>query len=187
MQLSPAIEIDIFKALSYKSALEVGLQFGLDQHYKDKKAVRNAVTAIANKVKKSPEKYGITPEVVALVTEAQSHRSLVKAEGEVNKPESEIQGGDIKTIVTGVRDKAWRLIDRKLTRAGRSNKTLDAISFRDLGTLAGISFDKSQIISGQATEHVALMGKIEGNINPSDAIALVLQMREKNVADKQTK
>lgn len=177
-------EVEIFKRLAYKSALEVGLEYRLENHYKDNKAIRNAVTAIYNRVKQDPKKYGVQKETIQIVMDAMAHRSIKGARQELAKAEKEIDG-DIKEIVTGVRDKSWRLIDRKLTRASKSNKRLDAISFRDLGTLAGISFDKSQILMGQATEHVAMMGKIEGNPSAADMLDLVQKMREKNVAEKQ--
>lgn len=185
--LAPEIEIEVFKSLAYKSTLETGLAFGLDKTYKDNKAVRNAVTQIYRKVKDNPAKYGITADTRQIVLDAMAHRSIVTSRTEISKAETEIESGDIRTLVMGVRDKTFRLIDRKLTRVGKSKKALDQVSFRDLGTIAGIAFDKSQIIMGQATEHVAVMGKIEGNINPADAIDLVLRMREKNVASHETK
>lgn len=185
MTITREQEADIFRHLAYKSAYETGLQFGFDKTYKDARAVRNAVNNIYGKVKKSPEAYGISGEVVKLVADAMANRQLVQTKNAVVVAEKEVDSDDIKTIIPSVRNKAWKLIDRKLTRASRNNKSLDAISFRDLGTLAGISFDKAQIISGQATEHVALMGKIEGSINPQEALDLVLKMREATVASKQ--
>lgn len=185
MQIAQDTEAAIFKRLAYKSAYETGIEFGFDQTHKDAKAIRNAVTYIFNKVKDNPERYGLSKEVVALVSEGVAHRQVATTRNELTVVEREIESGDIKNLVTGVRDKTWRLIDRKLQRASKSNKRLDDIGLRELGTLAGIAFDKAQIISGQATEHVALMGKIDGSINPQDALDLVLKMREATVASKQ--
>lgn len=185
MTLTREQEADIFRHLAYKSSYETGLHFGFEKYCKDARAVRNAVTNIYNKVRKNPDQYGVSGEIVTLVADAMANRQLVQTKNAVTIAEKEIDSDDIKTIIPSVRNKAWKLIDRKLTRASRNNKSLDAVSFRDLGTLAGISFDKAQIISGQATEHVALMGKIEGNINPQDALDLVLKMREATVASKQ--
>lgn len=185
MELTVVQEAEIAKALAYKSSYEVGLQFGFDKHYKDSKAIRNSVMNIYRKVKKSPEKYSVSTEVLSVVADAMGHRNILGAKKEIAVAEKEIEGGSIRDLVVGVRDKSWRLIDRKLQRASKSNKRLDAVSFRDLGTLAGISFDKSQIITGQATEHIAVMSKIEGNIKPEDALDMVLKMREANVAAKQ--
>lgn len=178
-------EADIFRHLAYKSAYETGLEFGLDKTYKDAKAIRNAVTNIYNKVKKNPARYHVTEDVMKLVQAAMANRALTTTRQNISVAEKEIDAGDIKQVVTGVRDKTWRLIDRKLTRMSKSNKKLDQIGLRELGTLAGIAFDKAQIISGQATENIALMGKIESNINPAEALDLVLKMREATVASKQ--
>lgn len=185
MELTLEREAEIVKALAYKSSYEVGLQFEFDKHYKDSKAIRNSVMNIYRKVKKSPEKYNVSTEVLSVIADAMGHRNVLGAKREVAVAEKEIEGGSIRDLVMGVRDKSWRLIDRKLQRASKSNKRLDAVSFRDLGTLAGISFDKSQIINGQATEHIALKSDIPGNIDPVAALDLVLRMREANVASKQ--
>lgn len=167
--------------------LEVGLEFKLDQKYKDNKAIRNAVQGIYLKVKANPEKYGVTQEVVALVAAAAAHRNMVGAQKEVSKAESQIEGGSIKELIVGVRDKSWRLIDRKLSLASRSKTALGTLSMRDLVIVAGTSFDKTQILQGLATEHVAVMGKIEGNIDPAQALDLVMKMREQNIAQHQSK
>lgn len=185
--LSKEQEFELYKTLAYKSSLEVGLQFEFDKTYKDNLAIRNAVMNIYRKVRDRAEEYGATPELVQTVKNAMAHRGLVSSRKEVSKAETEIDSQDIKHLATGIRDKAFRLIDRKLTRVGKSKKALDAVSFRDLGTIAGIAFDKSQILMGQATENIAVMGKIEGNIDPKEAIDLVLKTREKNVASHETK
>lgn len=184
MAVTQEQEVAIFRRLAIKSAYEVGLEFGFEKMYKDAQAIRNAVQGIYKKVSRQPERYEITPEIIQVVKDAMAHRSLVRVQS-TPLAEKEIESADIKTLVTGVRDKAWRLMDRKLSRASKSNKKLDSVGFRELATMAGIAFDKSQIILGQATENVALMGKIEGNINPQDALDLVLKMREATVASKQ--
>lgn len=185
MQLTQEQEVQLFRHLAYKSSYETGLDFGFDKYYKDAKAIRNSVINIYNRIKKNPAKYGIGDDVVTLVQDAMGNRALVRDTNNIPKAEKEIETGDIKASVLGVRDKAWRLIDRKLQRASKSNKKLDQIGLRELGTLAGIAFDKAQVISGQATENIALMGKIEGNIDPQAALDLVLKMREAAVASKQ--
>lgn len=167
--------------------LEVGLEFKLDQKYKDKKAIRNAVQGIYNKVKASPERYGISQEVVQLVADAAAHRNMVGTAKEINQTESQIEGGTIKELITGVRDKSLRLLDIKLTRASKSKKALDAIPLQALSVVAGTMFDKAQILQGLATEHIAVMGKIDGNIDPKDALDLIQKLREKNVQENTKK
>ncbi len=187
MQLEKEQKVEIFKRLAYKSTLEVGREFGFDQHYKDNSAIRMAVMGIYRTIKESPEKYGVAPETKQIVLDAMAHRHIAGAQKEISKAEKEIDSSSVKEMVTGVRDKSLRLLDLKLTRASKSRKSLDAIPLRDLTIVAGTMFDKSQILLGQATEHVAIMGKIEGNINPQDALDLVLKMREQNVAQHASK
>lgn len=187
VQLSTEQEVDIFKRLAYKPTLQVGLEFNLDQHYKDNKAIKNAVTALYRKIKENPLKWGISPETVQLVVDGMAHRNMAGINIEVSKAEKEAEGTDIKTLAFTVRDKAWRLLDKKLTRASKSKKALDAIPLLQLSTTAATMLDKTLILQGQATEHIAIMGKIEGNINPDDALKLVLLMREKNIESKEIK
>lgn len=185
MQLTQEQELGVFKSLAYKSTLETGLAFGFDQHYRDKKSIRNAVDSVAERVKRNPEKYGVTIETMQLVADGKAHRTVNRTNETITLAEKEIENPDIKAVLQGVRDKAWRLLDRKLVRAAKSNKRLDTVSFQALGVIAGISTEKHLLLSGQATEHVALIGKIDGNIDSATAIDLVLRMREANVAAKQ--
>lgn len=175
-------ELAIFHRLAFKTALEAGYEFKLDQYYKDQKSIRNAVMYIYRKVKEAPDKYGLQPQARQIVLDAMAHRNVSGVSREISLAEKEVDAQDIKSLVIGVRDKAFRALDKKLTRALKSKRALDAIPIQSLSTAAGTMFDKAQIIQGQATEHVALMGKIEGNIDPKDAMDLVLRMREKNVA-----
>lgn len=178
-------EASVFRRLAFKSALDVGNEFNLGETYKDNKAIRNAITQIYRKVAKNPAKWGVPAETVSIVKDAMAHRSLVRVRTDISREERREEPGTFIERVTSVRNKSWELLDRKLARAAKSNKRMDATSFRDLAVMAGISIDKALLLSGQATEHIAVMGKIDGNINPADAIDLVLRMREKNVAAKQ--
>jgi len=187
VQLSQEQQVEVFKQLAYKSTLEVGLALNLDQHYKDNAAIRNTIMGVYRKIKDNPERFGITQETKQLVMDAMAHRNIQGANKEVSKAEKEIDSGNVKDLIIGVRDKSLRLLDMKLTRASKSRKALDAIPLQALTIVAGTMFDKSQIIQGQATEHISVISKIDGNINPQDAIDLVLRMREQNVAQHVSK
>lgn len=186
MDLTKDQQIDIFKRLAYKSALEVGLEFNFNEHYKTNLAIRNAVNSIYRKIKEDAEKFPVAPEVRSLVADAMAHRQVAGVRKELSAAESKIEGGDIKSLVVGVRDKALRLLDTKLTRASKTKKGLDAIPLQALTVVAGTMFDKAQILMGQATEHIAVMGKIDGNISPIDALKLVMEMRDANVSNNAT-
>lgn len=180
MQFGKEKEVEIFKALAVKSTYKVGLQFGFDKVYKDSRAVRNAVTAIYNKIKNNPTEYGVGNEVLDMVQRGMEERKLAHPTGQAVVEQQE-GTRDIKEVVLGIRDKAFQLIDKKLSRVSNSNKKLDSISFKDLGTIAGISFDKSQILKGEATENIAVLAKIDQNITADDALKLALSMRETHV------
>lgn len=179
-------EIEIFKALAVKSQYKVGLEFGFDKVYKNPRAVRNAVTQIYNRVKNNLDEYGLTQEVVDMVAQGMKTRALNATAGQTTLAETQDEI-DIKDRIINIRDKTFKLIDKKLDRMSNSNKKLDAISFKDLGIIAGISFDKSQILKGEATEHIAVLGKIDTNISPEEALEAALKMREKTVEIKHDK
>jgi len=181
MKFGDTKEADIFRALASKSTLKVGLEYNFDKVYKDTRAIRNAVTAIHNKVKNDPGKYGVTQEEVVLVQKSMADRKVAVHSNESTLAEKTEMVDDIKGMITGIRDKTFKLIDKKLNRVMNSTKKLDAISFKDLGIIAGISFDKSQILRGEATETVTVISKIDNTLPAGEIIKLALQMREQSV------
>lgn len=191
MNFGPPKEAEIFKKLAYKSALQVGLEFGYDKMYRNNKAVRDAVNKVKYKIQNNPDKYrefGITDDVIGVVRDAAQSRSVTKdrTTGEPTMAEKEIQEStDIRSIVTRIRDKAFTAIDKKLDTIAKSRKKLNEISFKELGTIAGIAFDKSQILQGKATEHVAVMSRIDKSMSPQDALEAVAKMREINAEKNQ--
>lgn len=176
----------IFKRLASSTLYDVGLEFGFDKHMKDGTAVRNKIYAIYRQVAADPERYTVSPEVVALVTDAVSNRKIaIKSEATPQKVEgSPIVATDIKNLTLTGRDTAGRLIAKKLEFLEAHPKALAAESLVNLGKIFGIMFDKSQIIQGQATEHVALMGTIHTNLTPEEALEAVLRSREVMQAEK---
>lgn len=187
MKFGKEKEVEIFKALASESQYQVGLKFGFDKVYKNSRAVRNAVTTIYTKVKNNPEEYGISTEVLGLVEGGMKTRALSHVLNQKPMSETGNQSLEIKERIVGIRDKTFHLIDKKLDRVGSSKKRLDAVSFKDLGIIAGIAFDKTQILRGEATENVAVLGKIETDLSPQAALDLVLKMREKTVEVKHDK
>lgn len=186
--LSPEKEGAMVRQLAYKTSMEVGLEFGLDKHYSDLKGVRNKVQNVYRKVMANPDKYGLGPEIIKMIADGLKSRQLGFSPSakrlEPSLAEQKIDSRDIKDLATSIRDKSFKLIDRKLDRLSNSKKRLDAISFKELGVIAGISFDKTQILKGEATENIAVLGKIEGNLTPQEMIKAVLEHREELVASK---
>lgn len=180
MKLSNETKAEIFKKLASKTALEVGMEFGLDKFFKNSRAIRNKVYASYQQVKQDPDFYKIGPDVVTLVENAMSSRAV---EGVAKAPvvDDKIE---IKSLVSNIRDKTFNLIDKKLDRVSKSRAKLDAISFKDLGVIAGIAFDKTQILKGEATEHIAHYAKIDKDLTPEEAMNMVLKSREDNIIKK---
>lgn len=175
----------LFKMLGSKTLYETGVEFGLDKHYKDARAVNNAVYKIYQEVQKNPERYLVTPEVVEMVVANVSNRNLGKREGVLREKQEVLDKQDIKELTVSGRKKALDLLHMKMDRIAGSKKKLDEVPITSLAQVFGIIFDKAQIIQGMATENVAVLAKIDKDLKPEDAIALVLKMREINNIEKE--
>ncbi len=175
----------IFRSLSNGTLFSVGIDFGLDKHYKDATAVKNKVYHIYREVLNSPEEFFVHPDTIELVEKAVTSRKMEpkKTLAEKNS-ENKLKGLDIKQLTLSGRNTAGRLINRKLEYIDAHPKALAGESLVTLGKIFGILFDKSQIIQGQATEHIALMGKIDTNMTAEEALDSVMRMREIVEVDK---
>lgn len=182
MTLNNAQKAGIFKQLTTKTFYDVGIQYSFDKHYKTNAGIKGAVYNIYRKILANPEEYLISQDTVELVSKAVSERSITHTSG--TKTIAEKQDVDIKTLILSNRDIANKLINKKLVSLDKSSKALKGESLVTLGKIFGILFDKSQIIQGQATEHVALMGKIDSGLSPEDKLDMILKMREITVAQK---
>lgn len=176
----------IFKMLGEKTMYETGIEFEFDKHYKDSRAVNNAVYNIYKKVLVNPEKYGVLPATVDSVKAIVSSRTIA-----TNKPETTLRekidtegNTDFKDLVLSGRKKAFQLLNMKMDRIARSKKGIDDVNITALAQTFGILFDKSQIISGEATENIAVLAKIDRNMSAEDAMSAILNMREANNVEK---
>ncbi len=182
----------MFRLLKDKGYAEVGYEFGLDKKYKNSASMITAVQRATSRVRDNPEKYGISIDTVNDVLTALEHR---KTAGLLNRPVEEnltlreknelLDPKDIKGMVTLGRNKAAKLLNTKLDRISKSKKMLDELDLGKLATVVAIMVDKSQILSGQATENIAVLSKnIDSNLSTEEAIEIALRMREKNMAEK---
>lgn len=187
--MAPVLDIDkkaaIFRKLASGTLYEVGVEFELDKHYKDAVAVRNKVYNIYREVSQDPETYFVHPDTVALVVEAVSKRKVATRSADTMvETQEKLKDADIKSLTISSRDKAGKLINHKLSYLESHPKALVGESLVTLGKIFGILFDKAQIIQGQATEHVAVMSKIDSSMSTEDAIQAVLRSREINQVEK---
>lgn len=185
IQLNNAKKAGLFKMLVNTPLQKAGLEYGFDKHYKDIRAVKNAVYKIYNEVKNNPEEYFILPETVEMVTNAVSKRAITPQRVEASLAEKEMDKLDVKNMALSNRDKVASLIGKKLDSLNRSRKKLDSVSLPQLATTFGILFDKSQIIQGQATEHVAVLSRIEDGLSAEKLLEITLKQRESTIEGKE--
>lgn len=171
--------------LDKKTLYEAGMAFELDKHYQNSASVKAAVYGHFQKAKVTPEEYGLTHDRVEILKAIVSNRTLPVAVNHSLREKTDAE--DSKTfpeLVLSGRVKAMKLLHAKLDRIARSKKQIDDTNLSTLAQTAGILFDKGQILSGEATENVALLAKVESNMSPEAAIEAVLKMRESFQVDK---
>ena len=172
----------LFKMLAYKTLYEVGLEFGLDKKYKDSKSVKGAVYRIYREVLNDPEKFIVSADTIEVVETAMKGRNSTGASSipKLREKMDVLDKKDIKTLVLEGRNQSYNLLNKKMERLNASKKRLDNVSIGELAKVFGILFDKSQIVQGEATEHVAVMARMSKDMDPMEAIDAVLKMREVN-------
>lgn len=182
MKFGKEKEAEIFKKLAYKSCAEVGIEYGFDAVYPKRSQITTAVNNIKTKVRNNAEEYvehGITPEVVEMVQKAAESRNVAPQHRREALQKLEIDS-DIVNVLTKGRDTVFALMNRKLDILAKSKKELAKTSLKELSVAGGILFDKAQLLKGEATEHIAVMAKIDKNITADDALKMVSEMRESN-------
>jgi len=181
MKIPTKKKSDIFRRLASGTLYEVGVEFGLDKIYKDSTGVKNKVYSIYREVLNNPEEFAVHPDTVSLVESAVSGRKVAIRGTPIAEKITET---DIKGLILSGRNRASKLINRKLEYIDAHPKALGNETLVNLGKIFGILFDKAQIIQGQATEHIALMGKIDPKMAPEEALNAIMRMREVVEADK---
>jgi len=174
MKISKENKVELFKSLASQPLYEVGVAYNMDRFYKNKVAIKNAVYKIYNDIRHKPEDYGLAIETVNLVVDAVQNRSAAPSTSlQVDNTKLET-----KELLGNIQGKTLRLLDRRLDLLSKSKKKLESVSLTQLGTLAGIIFDKNQIIKGEATQHVAVHAKIDKDMSPDQLIEFVQKTRE---------
>jgi hypothetical protein len=171
----------LFKKLAGSTLVEAGLSFGLDKYYDSKIAIKNAVQRYYGQVLTDPDKYGVSDEIAKMVQDSMYERYMNPVSNKVQvrgTGEFDLEHLDEKNLVLRGKKMSWLLLNKKLNAAAKSKKELDKVSIPALASVAGITFDKAQIVNGEATENIALRAKIDENISVDDAINEILKRRE---------
>ena len=191
MKLTDAKKGQVVRALIDKNMYEVGLEFELDKYYKDSRAVKNAVYRTYQAAVKDPARYGLTIEEAANVQDKMQNRLPVNIREAqpttLREKLDDDKNKDFKELAIEGRNKAYQILLRKLDMVGRNKRNLSEVNLSTLATTFGILFDKVQITKGEATENVAIMGKVDTNMSAEEALGMVLKMREINQIDKESK
>ncbi len=182
-QLKPHEFAAMYRAMRDKTLKEVANEFGLLEHYQGSlpKAVSFLHSQVYRKVSLAPEKYGVSEEFRKEVHDAISNRAVVKRNEDglyFNNPTT--KNDESTNLITSLKDKVIKLAHAKVDRIMSSKKNIDEANMSTIFTSLGIIFDKSQIATGQATENIAMIAKVNDKLTAEEAMKIVLQNREQN-------
>jgi len=175
----------IFLHLEDKSYTEVAYMFGLDRYLANEASMRSGITRAYNLVLDNPSKYDIPSDKAAYIQGKVTGRGVGRKNPETLRQEKEMKEADIGALITGSRDLVTRLLNRYLEYLDKNPKALKEQKIRDLAWVVGVLFDKGQIVSGLATENIAVMSNLDAKLDPEEALKAILQMREELNLKKQ--
>ena len=142
----------------------------------------NFVNKVYRDVKEEPKTYGISQDVIDLVEKSMIDRRTKK---EMIQIPPDIRHIDDRDLIVGVKNKAWLLLDQKLNYLIKNRKAFRNESVMALAKIAGIAFDKTQIMKGEATEHIALKAHIKDDTTSSEALNQLLSIRERYITQEE--
>lgn len=181
MKLTDVQKRSVFKSLANKSQHATGLEFGFDKHYKSNTAIVNAVNKVYRQVKENPERYAVSPELVDMVESGmQTRRTLGNAANETGLAtvaEQAYENLDTKSLVISAKKKSWIILNKMLDKTLKSRKALNKESMMAIAKIAGITFDKGQIVQGEATEHIALRAKIDPTMSVEEMLQQMIHVK----------
>lgn len=176
----------MFKELVHKSYKDVGYDYGVNLFFpgNDSK-ITQYVQAIAKRIKKVPELWGISEDVVTLVQEALDSRSIR------NNPKNRLAVAlgeeSFRDKLDTMRDQTAELLRKKLEVYGKNKKSLEGVSVRDLKDLLAMAIDKSRLLKGESTENLVKLSKLDvDSLTAEDAMKVIQKARE-NLLDNKTK
>lgn len=171
-------ESELFKALAHKSYKDVGKDFGLDLKYPDydDKKITSLVYVIARKIRKAPEVWGLSQDVVDVVQAAIDKRNIKSNPG--LKSDIAIQEESFKDKLDIMRDTVADIITKKLEKYN-TKKGINDVQLRDLKDLLSMAIDKSRLLKGESTENLIKISKIDTeNMSPEQALKIVMKARD---------
>lgn len=172
----------MFKALAHKSYREVGHDFGLHHFINDDSKLTSFVFNIARRIRKAPEVWGLSTDVVDVVQEAMDKRSIKK--NPKMKSDLAIQEESFRDKLDTMRDTVAEIITKKLAKYNTA-KGIEGISIRDLKDLLGLAIDKGRLLRGESTENIKKMSPINvDDLSADDALKVIMKARDAMIEGK---
>lgn len=186
VKLSDKKKRDIFQDIASKSQYQVGLEHGLDKYVGDNNIkIINAVRKIYTEVSEDPKKFGLTTDIVEMVDKGLEGRKNKKGKIDIkNEDYGDLEEDELKNLVLTVRNKVWQIADKKLDHIAKSKKQFNNTSISQLVNILGMTFDKSQIVKGEATDHIAMKAQINDGMTPNELMSEILKIRERRAVSE---
>lgn len=175
-------EAEIFKALAHKSYKEVGHDFGLHLFQPDDSKLSSFIFNISRRIKKAPEIWGLSRDLVEVIQEAMDNRSIKN--NPKRRSDIALQEESFRDKLDTMRDTVAEIISKKLKKYN-TTKGIHDISIRDLKDLLGMAIDKGRLLRGESTENLVKMSKIDtDNMSPDEALKVIMKARDALVEGK---
>jgi hypothetical protein len=190
-EVTPELQKEFFKSLVTCNFSEAAIKIGLGDRYTNASTLRGTAYKLYKDIlAKGLDQIGIDQDVAEMVRSAVDERRMSGGnrkitesnELDVFEPAELLDPKDMKGVIVGGRNKAAMLLHKKMDRLNKNKKMLDATPLSQIATMFGILFDKSQILTGQATENIAVMSKISKDMTPEETLEALVKMREAEVA-----
>ncbi|TSD02702.1 MAG: hypothetical protein Athens071426_417 [Parcubacteria group bacterium Athens0714_26] len=157
------------------SSLDVGMAFGFNKFYKTDISIKQAVFNCWKEIKANHSLYGLSDDTVTFIERA----ILAKRAGKLKAliKETDIDLSDKKEAANISSDKCWILWNRKMDYLLNNSNALKNVPLSQLAIFLGTIFDKTRLIKGEATEHIALRAKIDEGLSAKQILEEVMKRR----------
>ena len=178
----------IFRDLATVSKHQAGLRAGLDKYYKNRGSIITTVDNIMKEVRVDPDRFAVSQDVIEMVEKALKERGIsrIKIVGQtlpVEAPER-LEDLTMEQLVERGGKKALIGLNKSIDYSIKTKASIMKISPVAWGKVAGILFDKTRIVRGEATEHVVMKAQISEDLTASQKLDLILKMRERQTINK---
>lgn len=176
-------EVEMFKALSHKTYKEVGYAYGIQFMFpNDDARVTSYVFDIARKIKKAPELWGISEDLVEVIQESLAGRSI-KNNPSLNADRN-LQVESFRDKLDTMRDDVAELISKKISKF-KTKKGLESVQLRDLKDLLIMTIDKGRLLRGESTENIKKLSPLNvDELKPEEALAIIMKARDVLIESK---